>query len=113
MRIRSLFAVLASLGLVLSSHTAPVSAGMVGTDGVVPVSAEREKVKEMVSRPEVAQKLEALGVLPEDAASRVDALTEEEVRSLASRIDALPAGGLSNQEWLVVIIIVLLIALAL
>jgi hypothetical protein len=112
MKIRSFFVLsLASLALVMPA--APVSAGLVPTEGVVPVSPERERVKDLVSRPDVAKKLEALGVLPKDAASRVDALTEDEVRALAARIDALPAGGLSNQEWLIIIIIVVLIAIAL
>ena len=112
MKIRSFLVLsLASLSLVLP--TAPATAGLVPTEGVVPVSPERERVKELVSRPEVAKKLEALGVLPKDAVSRVDALTEDEVRSLAARIDALPAGGLSNQEWIIIIIVAVLILIAL
>jgi hypothetical protein len=102
-----------ALVLVLAIHAKPAGAALIATDGVVPPSAERERVKELVSRPEVARKLEALGVLPKDAAQRVDALTEEEVRSLAARIDALPAGGLSDQEWLLVIIVILLLVIAL
>jgi hypothetical protein len=52
-------------------------------------------------------------VLPKDAAARVDALTEEEVRTLATRLDALPAGAMSDQNWLLVIIVVLLIIIIL
>ena len=66
-------------------------------------------MKDLIARPEVARKLEALGVLPKDAQDRVDALTDEEVRALAARIDALPAGGLSDTNWLLIIIAVLLI----
>lgn len=110
MNIRLLFAVsFASAALTLGAYTAPASAGMVATEGVVPASQEREKIKALVSRPEVAKKLESLGVLPKDAAARVDALTDEEVHSLAARIDALPAGGLSDTNWLLVIIAILLV----
>jgi hypothetical protein len=101
----------------LAAYASPALAGMVTTEAVAPasqaVTQERERVKELVSRPEVARRLESLGVLPKDAAERVDALTEDEVRALAARIDALPAGGLSDQNWLLVIIVILLIVLIL
>jgi hypothetical protein len=92
----------------------PAQAGLVGTDQVAaPPQSERERVKALLARPEVAKKLETLGVLPQDAAARVDALTDAEVASLASRIDALPAGGLGTQEWLLVIIAILVLIIAL
>ena len=67
----------------------------------------------IAARPEVARKLEMLGVMPADAQSRINALTDAEVSSLAARIDALPAGGLSNMEWLLVVIAVLVLIIAL
>src|SRR5204863_9731036 len=97
----------------LAAYTAPALAEMVATEGVVPLSQERERVKALVSRPEVARKLENLGVLPKDAVARVDALTEDEVRALPARMDALPAGGMSDQNWLLIIVIVLLIIIIL
>jgi hypothetical protein len=91
---------------------APALAGLVGTGEVAaPEQSERERVKALIARPEVAKKLETLGVLPNDAQARVDALTDEEVRVLAARIDALPAGGLSDQNWLLIIIAVILVAI--
>ncbi len=92
---------------------APARAGMIGTDQALPPQAERERVKALVARPEVAQKLETLGVLPKDAQARIDALTDAEVLALAGRIDALPAGAMSNQEWLLVIIAILLLIIIL
>lgn len=92
----------------------PAQAGLVGTDQVVaPAQTERERVKALVARPEVARKLESLGVPPGDVQARVDALTDVEVAALAARIDALPAGSLGTQEWLLVIIAVLLLVIAL
>jgi len=88
-------------------------AGMIGTEGVAPVSAERQRVKDLVARPEVARKLESLGVMPADATARVDALTDDEVHALAAKIDALPAGGMSDTNWLLVIVVVLLIIIVL
>lgn len=103
------------LTLILSVVFAmPAQAGLVGTDQVAaPQQSERERVKAMISRPEVAKKLETLGVLQKDAASRVDALTDAEVATLASRLDALPAGGLTNTEWLLIVIAVLVLIIAL
>ena len=91
----------------------PAHAGMIGTEGVAPPSAERQRVKDLVARPEVARKLESLGVLPQDAAARVDALTDDEVHALATKLDALPAGGMSDTNWLLVIIAVLVLVIAL
>jgi hypothetical protein len=99
------------LGLLL--HPKSAHAGMVGTDAVAPVQSERERVKELVARPEVAKKLESLGVLPQDAKARIDALTNEEVHALAQKIDALPAGGMTDTNWLLVIVVVLLIIIIL
>ena len=84
----------------------PADAGMVGTGELAaPAQSERERVKALVARPEVAKKLEALGVPATDVQGRVDAMTDEEVASLAARIDALPAGGFQTQEWLLIIIL--------
>lgn len=92
----------------------PAEAGLIGTTQVAaPPPSDRERVKALVARPEVAQKLETLGVLPKDAAERVDALTDAEVTALAARIDALPAGGLQTQEWLLIIIAILLLVIVL
>jgi len=92
---------------------APARAELVGTERSTAIQSERERVQALIARPEVAHKLETLGVLPKDAQSRVDALTDEEVRTLASRIDALPAGAMSTQEWLLVIIAILLLIIIL
>jgi hypothetical protein len=97
----------------IAGYSAPAGAGMIGTGEAVPQQSERERVKALVARPEVAQKLQTLGVLPKDASARVDALTDSEVTALASRIDALPAGGLATQEWLLIIIAILVLILVL
>jgi len=73
-------------------------------------SADRERVRALVLRPELAQSLEKMGIAPQDAAARVDAMSDAEVRSLAGRLDALPAGGaLGNTDFLLIIIIVILV----
>jgi hypothetical protein len=86
-----------------------VQAGLIGTQ-----DAERERVRELVARPELAQQLKQMGIVPEEVQARIDAMTDEEVRSLAGRLSAVPAGGeLTSQEWLLVIIIILLVIILL
>ena len=70
----------------------PASAGIVTTDQVAS-SAQRERVRNFLDRQEVRAKLESLGVDPNAAKARVDALTDQEANDLAARIDQLPAGG--------------------
>jgi hypothetical protein len=78
-------------------------AGMIPTD-------DRAAVKSMLERPEVLREMEKMGIPPEKAAERVDAMTDEEVRQLAGRLNAVPAGGaLSTQDWLLIIIVILLV----
>jgi len=111
--IRNFLSAILAVGVLgIGAYTAPAGAGMIGT-GESAQQSERERVKALVARPEVARKLELQGVLPKDAAARVDALTDAEIASLASRIDALPAGGFQTQEWLLIIIAILLLIIIL
>lgn len=90
-------------------------AGLVSTEQVASrseVQADREKVRAFLGRSEAERDLVALGVGPEFAKQRVDALTDEEVVSLAGKIDALPAGGaLSNSELIVILLVAILVAI--
>lgn len=113
-KIRSYVLPLVSAGMLASGAAwSPARAGLIATDQAVQVQSERNRVKALVARPEVARRLETLGVLPQHAQARVDALTDEEVRVLAGRIDALPAGAMSDQNWLLVIVIILLLIIIL
>jgi hypothetical protein len=100
---------LTSLSLALLLVAPQVQAGMIGTQDV-----ERQKVKELVARPELAQQLKQMGIAPEEIQGRIDAMTDEEVRSLAGRLNAVPAGGdVTTQEWLLIIIVILLVIIIL
>ena len=55
-----------------------------------------------------------MGIVPADVQGRIDAMTDEEVRSLAGRLNAVPAGGdITTQEWLLIIIVILLVIIIL
>ena len=70
----------------------PAQAGMLSTDAVV-ASTERARVAGFLDREEVRARLVANGVSPADVKARVAAMTDEEARELAGRLDSLPAGG--------------------
>lgn len=101
--------------LVFSLAMTPLQgfAGLIDTDAAQAVS-ERARVKAMLERPELAQALEKMGLPPRDAQARVDAMNDVEVAQLAGRLDAVPAGGaLTTQEWLLIIIAILLLVIVL
>ncbi|MGH8705143.1 MAG: PA2779 family protein [Burkholderiales bacterium] len=95
---------------------APARADMIGTDEVVAEAQgkqERDRIKALVARPELAKKLQAFGVPLESAQARVDAMTDEEVRTLAGRFHVLPAAGaVSDTELLLLVLLLLVLALA-
>jgi len=89
-------------------------AGMIGTDQATQVQSDREKLKAALARPEVVQELKKMGVDAAAASARVDAMSDSEVAQLAGRIDALPAGGvLTNDQLIVILLIVLILVIAL
>jgi len=75
----------------------PIStrAGLVGTDAVVAQAArgDAERVLQLLSRADVRQELQVLGIDADHARARVAALTDEEVLRIAGQLNALPAGG--------------------
>ena len=80
-------------------------AGIISTDqAVASAQADRAAVLSLISRADVASQLHALGVDSVTAQDRVAALTDEEVRALAGKLQALPAGG--NFEGVVILIVI-------
>jgi hypothetical protein len=84
------------------------TAGMIGTDRVVTSSsqADRDTVLNFLTRGDAQKQLQAMGVDAATAKDRVAAMTDEEVRSLAGRIDSMPAGAMSTGAALLLIVIV-------
>jgi hypothetical protein len=75
---------------------APVQATMVGTGNILQQhdrDLAREKVVAFMDRQDVAKYLNAWGVDPVEAKARVAVMTDEEVSTIAGKIDQLPAGG--------------------
>lgn len=93
------------------------SATMVSTEDAINAKQATElraQLKALVQRPELASQLQALGVPPEQAVARVDAMTDAEVRALAGKLGDLPAGGrLSNNDLILILVLIIVLALAL
>ena len=96
-RVRKLFAL--PLVAALSFNAVALGsaqAAMVPTTDVIRdsavSSADRDRVNTFMEREEVRREIEKLGVDPDEAALRVSALSDEEIASIAERLDQLPAG---------------------
>ena len=75
---------------------APVHAAMIGTDQVVSSGEtlqNRERVRSFLQRDDVRQMLRQQGVDANEALTRVNAMTSDEVNLVAGKINQLPAGG--------------------
>lgn len=84
-------------------------AGIISTDQAIGAAAERAAVLNVLQRSDVSSQLQTLGVDPSTAQDRVASLTDEEVRSLNDKLQALPAGGTSGWAIAAVILIIGLI----
>ena len=86
------------------------SAGMIGTEQAAATSsqAERATVLAFVARGDVQRQLQAMGVDASTAKDRVAAMSDEEVRSLAGRIGAAPAGAMADGAAVLLIIVIIM-----
>ena len=85
-------------------------AGMIGTDQMVSattVQTDRNTVLNLLSRSNTVSELQALGVDPQAARDRVAAMTDEEIQTLAGKINAVPAGGDGGLLLLILVVFVI------
>lgn len=73
------------------------------------VSADRERIRELLARTEVRDQLVGLGVEPAEVEARVAALSDSEVRQMAERLDSMPAGANAVVGALLTVFIILLV----
>ena len=97
--------------LVVGAPT-PVEAEIIGTLQALE-AGQRERDLETVSTAlasdEVRRHLARWGVEPEQVDARVAALTDEELRALAGRMESMPAGGIGALGVVGIVFVVLLI----
>jgi hypothetical protein len=100
-----------AFGLAAALLVPHAHAGVIATDSAH-AQDERARVRALVERPELAAALSKMGIVPQEAAARVDAMSDAEVLQLAGRLDAALAGGqLTNEQLLLIIIIILLLVI--
>ncbi len=86
--------ILSFLGL--SLYVPLAQASLVGTETVLHaarIKQDRERILTLFNRSEVQDYLRAQGVNASEAKARIDSLTDEEVQTIAGKMDQLPAGG--------------------
>src|ERR1041385_6462963 len=87
-----------------------VNAAMIGTDQATASAqdlANRDKVRDFAARENVAGQLQAMGVSSSTAQDRIAAMTQDEINTIAGKIDTLPAGAMSSAwAWTIGVLIV-------
>ena len=81
--------------VIVSGPLTLAHATMISTDQIIEESStveDRARVMEFLTREEVRQELEALGVNPDEAMQRATALSDREIRRIAGELEKLPAG---------------------
>jgi hypothetical protein len=82
------------------------SAGMIGTDQVASAAsqADRNTVLQFLGRADVTSQMQSLGVDPAMVKDRVAAMTDQEVQSIAGKIQSMPAGA--DDTGIIILILV-------
>ena len=91
----------------------PAHAALIGSAQLLPGdhSGARARIDGFLARAEVRRLLAERGVSPADVQARVSALSDDQARDLAARIDQLPAGGDGVGDVLGVLVLIFVILL--
>jgi hypothetical protein len=92
---RGVALVVALAVLITSLPLGTVQAALVSTEQMLATgdgAADRARVLAFLARADVREQIVALGVDPDEAAARVAALDDAQVREIAGQLDRLPAG---------------------
>jgi hypothetical protein len=102
--------------LIASLFTAPVlqpaRAAVIGTEIAIDLQERTDRIAHIntvLAREDVRSTLIDLGVSPEDAAARIEAMTDAELQMLAAQLDELPVGGVGIVGVVGIVAIVLVI----
>lgn len=94
---------------VFATIWAPVAgAGLITTEAAADqhlVQETRAELHRLLAEDEVRERLVAWGVDPEQAAQRVDRMTDAEVREMAARMEEMPAGGVVGALLIVFLVL--------
>ena len=100
------------LSLVAAPVLQPARAAVIGPQTAIDLQERVDRIAQIntvLAREDVRSTLIDLGVSPEDAAARIETMTDTELHMLAARLDELPAGGIGVVGVLGIVAIVLVI----
>jgi len=90
----------------------PAHAALIGSEQLLqPDSSARASIQALLARTEVREALVQRGVDPAVVQERVAALSDDQARDLAARIDQLPAGGDGVGDVLGAVVLIFVILL--
>jgi len=78
------------------SLSLPAQAALVGVDALVAAQSRQDAehtIRTALARDDVSGALQRMGVRSDEVKRRIAALSDDDVNTLAQRIDSLPAGG--------------------
>ncbi len=88
------------------------NAAMIGTESVIDqtvVAQNRDKVEAFMSRADVRQQFQTMGLSADDAKTRVASMTDQEINKVAGKIDELPAAGSTAGTVLIILLVVFIV----
>lgn len=94
--LRAVVAAVSAGAVFTTSLPVPAQARLISTDTVLAgevSGAERQRVNDFLARADVRQQMQTLGVSADEAASRVAALSDQEIHRIAGQLPDEPAGG--------------------
>lgn len=99
-------------GVIVVLGMQAAGAAVIGTQAAIELEERAERIAQinsLLARDDVRSMLVARGVSHEDAAARVETMTDEELQILAAELDELPAGGVSVIGVVGIVAIVLVV----
>ena len=98
--------------LVAAPVLQPARAAVIGTQTAIDLQERTDRIahiNRVLAREDVRSTLIDLGVSPEDAAARIETMTDAELQMLAAQLGELPAGGIGVVGVLGIVAITLVI----
>ena len=90
------------------------NAGIVNTTDMIDaqqVQQERERIQDWMARDDVRDQLTAMGVDVNDAQARVDSMTDQEVLTMAAKMDQMPAGSGTGEVLIIAGLVIVILEL--
>ena len=94
--VRQLIACTLMSSLALTGTMSPANAALISTGQVANIDSTQSakaKLAAEMARPDIASRLETMGISSAQAQERVAALSDEEAQNLSAEMDRMPAGG--------------------